>query len=498
VPGLRSKFVDRSPAASRNAASWVGCTPSTRIWEIDGVATKNNSYSTNRQHIDDGSVGNLSTISDFNTIVNGRNVAAGGSAVIGTSTAAMANAADAHFLATSINYGVTSTLSNDLGHTTVNVAAGGSTSGLTDNNSNLYRFLDYNGTGGDGHSLVVNQGITNATGKGLGPTSGLGNTSDAEIRLTGDAYLNAGVYDIRITGDDGFRLQLDGHTVAYNDSNHAPTTNVYTGVAVTGGLTPLELLYWDQAGQAQMTVEFKLSGSADTTYQVLGTNNMALFSEANAPTLSETQDIIAGSTSGTYQVRTGSTIDGGAGNDHITGGTANDMLKGGTGNDVLGGGAGNDVLIGGKGDDTLTGGLGHDVFRWQLGDAGSAGTPAHDVISDFDNASFSGDVLDLRDLLAGETHAANSYSLPSSIGGTNALTTTPDHGNLASFLHFSTSGSDTVVSISTTGGFSGGFNNGAVDQVVTLTGVNLVGSFTSDNQVLDDLLKRGKLVTDGS
>jgi len=30
-----------------------------------------------------------------------------------------------------------------------------------------------------------------------------------------------------------------------------------------------------------------------------------------------------------------------------------------------------------------------------------------------------------------------------------------------------------------------------------LTNVNLVGGFSNDNQILDDLIKRGKLITDG-
>ena len=69
-------------------------------------------------------------------------------------------------------------------------------------------------------------------------------------------------------------------------------------------------------------------------------------------------------------------------------------------------------------------------------------------------------------------------------------------GNLSNYLHFSVSGSDTVVEVSSTGGFSGGYSAGAVDQVITLTGVNLVAGFANDNAVLSDLLKRGKLVTD--
>ena len=47
-----------------------------------------------------------------------------------------------------------------------------------------------------------------------------------------------------------------------------------------------------------------------------------------------------------------------------------------------------------------------------------------------------------------------------------------------------------------TGGFASSYTPAAVDQVITLTGMNLVGSFTSDQQVINDLLQRGKLVTD--
>ena len=329
---------------------------------------------------------------------------------------------------------------------------------------------------------------------GTGPTSGLGTTSDAAMRVTGEVFMNAGVYDIRVTADDGFRLMMGGQTVAVYDDIQSPTTRVYSGVPVSGGLTPLELIYWEQGGNAELKVEIKVNGAADSTYKLLGTDNFAMFSEAGAPVLGETQDITG--SAGTYQIRTGSTIDGGVGNDSITGNTGRDKLIGGQGNDTLNGAAGDDILIGGKGDDALTGGTGHDVFRWQLNDGGTAGTPAHDVIADFDNANYSGDVLDLRDLLVGEAHGSVTYSLPGAIGTTNALTVNAAAGNLSNYLHFSVSGSDTVVEVSSTGGFSGGYSAGAVDQVITLTGVNLVAGFANDNAVLSDLLKRGKLVTD--
>jgi hypothetical protein len=457
--------------------------------------TDPNGNNGSRRHSDDGTLGNLDHVSDFNTIINARNATAGGSNnILGTSTAAAANAADARFLARTVDYGGSPTVTSSLG-TNVNVAAGGSISGLTNDNSQLFRFLN-RAAGSDAGTLTVTTGTGDNNNGGNGPTSGLGSTSDAAIRLSGVAHLAAGMYDIRVTADDGFRLRMDGQTVAMFDDIQSPTTRVYSGVAIDGGLTPLEVIYWEQGGNAQLRIEFKLSGTADSSYQVLGSNNLPMYSQAGAPVLSETQDLVAGGTAGTWNLRTGSTLDGGAGNDTLTGSIARDVLRGGTGNDTLSGGGAADTLIGGRGNDSMAGGAGADVFRWSLADGGTSGTPARDVITDFDNASYAGDVLDLRDLLVGDTHAANVTALPGTIGTSNALTITANNGNLGNYLHFSVSGSDTVVEISSNGGFSSGYSSTAVDQVITIQGVNLMSGMTTDTQVIDDLLRRGKLLTD--
>jgi VCBS repeat-containing protein len=149
------------------------------------------------------------------------------------------------------------------------------------------------------------------------------------------------------------------------------------------------------------------------------------------------------------------------------------------------------------GDDVMTGTPGHDVFHWSLADQGSFTAPARDTVINFSAATpgfgRSGDALDLRDLLVGELHGPNVGSLPGAV--------TADIGNLDKYLHFSVSGlgasASTVIEVSTSGGYTGGvYNAGAVDQVITLAGVNLMAGFTTDHQVLDDLLKRGKLITD--
>ncbi|MEC5388368.1 Calx-beta domain-containing protein, partial [Uliginosibacterium sp. H3] len=175
-------------------------------------------------------------------------------------------------------------------------------------------------------------------------------------------------------------------------------------------------------------------------------------------------------------------LSGGAGNDSLSGGDGDDKLFGGAGNDTLDGGAGNDRLIGGSGNDIMTGGAGSDTFIWSLADRGAPGSPAVDTITAFDNstAAAGGDVLDLRDLLQGETHT-----------GTDA-------GTLSNYLHFTTSGGNTTVQISTAGGFVSGYNAGAVDQSIVLQGVDLTnsGALSTDTAVIQDLLSKGKLQAD--
>jgi hypothetical protein len=102
-------------------------------------------------------------------------------------------------------------------------------------------------------------------------------------------------------------------------------------------------------------------------------------------------------------------------------------------------------------------------------------------VQDFNSAAVAagGDILDLRDLLQGETNDAVS---------------------LTDFLHFSQDGSDVVVQVSSNGGFAGGFDTGAVDQTITLQGqwadLTASGGLSSDQQIIQDLLSKGKLVTD--
>ena len=225
------------------------------------------------------------------------------------------------------------------------------------------------------------------------------------------------------------------------------------------------------------------TSSATLTLRV-ETNN--LFGDATANTITGTAGndrIDGGAGNDTLNGAAGNDIlIGGLGNDTLDGGDGIDELRGGAGNDILIGGNGNDILVGGLGNDTLTGGAGSDVFRWEFADRGSAGSPAVDTVTDFNNAlpSAGGDVLDLRDLLQGETLAGGAV------------------GNLTNYMHMTLSGGNTVIQLSSAGGFASGFNAGAIDQTIVLQGVDLTSAGTrTDLQIIQDLLTRSKLVVDG-
>jgi hypothetical protein len=96
-----------------------------------------------------------------------------------------------------------------------------------------------------------------------------------------------------------------------------------------------------------------------------------------------------------------------------------------------------------------------------------------------------GDILDLRDLLVGETRPA----------GTNGA------GDLTNYLHFTVdTHGDTVIHVSSAGNFAAG-GSGLDDQQIVLSGVNLLGSSpvgpNTDAQIITTLLNEGKLVTNG-
>ncbi|WP_017519457.1 Ig-like domain-containing protein, partial [Pseudomonas nitroreducens] len=94
------------------------------------------------------------------------------------------------------------------------------------------------------------------------------NTSDAIIQLTGAISLNAGNYQLRVNADDGFSIKIDGVEVFKYDAIQSPTgrESAVFNIAQSGNHT-IEIIYWDQGGQAQLQVEMRPQGG---TYATVG------------------------------------------------------------------------------------------------------------------------------------------------------------------------------------------------------------------------------------
>ncbi len=287
-----------------------------------------------------------------------------------------------------------------------------------------------------------------------------------------------------------------------------PTTAVFsTGTSLGGGVwsfTAAQLedlkLYPSNGftGTINLTVDAlateTISGATAHTIQALTIDVSAVGSPIFVTGLVHTgNDTLTATT-------TGSLLSGFAGNDTLNGAAGNDVLLGGAGNDTLSGGAGNDVLIGGTGNDSLTGGLGVDVFKWNLNDQATNATVAtagRDTITDFNTgtiASGSGDVLNLKDLLVGESN---------------------NGGSLDGYLHvvFNSTTNSTIIQVNTAGAFAHGHAaetitgaanftstladvSGAVNQQIVLAGVNLTTLGTTDAQIINNLIAQQKLITD--
>jgi len=151
------------------------------------------------------------------------------------------------------------------------------------------------------------------------------------------------------------------------------------------------------------------------------------------------------------------TLYGGDGNDTLYGGDGNDTLNGDAGNDVLYGDAGNDILYGGAGTDTLTGGSGADTFQFK----GATAFSGSETISDFSTGS--GDKIDIANVLSGHYNP-----------GTDTIT---------DFVHFTTSGSDSILSVDLDG-TGGTYSMAAIATVSGLTGLDVATLISNGNLVV--------------
>ncbi|MBS1140503.1 MAG: hypothetical protein H6R13_1956 [Proteobacteria bacterium] len=354
----------------------------------------------------------------------------------------------------------------------VGVNGGGSNSRADNLETLVVSFAQASHANGvQGVSFVVATNASNLGSSGGSVSSLTYSVFDVSGALLGRFYSYAeGTVTIPSEYSNIGRIEIEANSAASARITSVSFADVVTNTSASA-VAPTEIAY-------TLTDTDGDSSSATLTLRVMannvfgdGANNSILGTNAN--------DRIDGG-AGNDMISGGQGHDlviGGAGDDILNGNDGNDELRGSTGDDTLYSGGGNDVLSGGFGTDILTGGAGSDVFRWELADRGTSGSVPIDTVVDFVDA---GDKLDLRDLLQGET----------SLGGVT--------GNLTNYLHFTTSGSDTVLQVSSAGGFSGGFNAGAVDQTILIENVDLTvgGTLSSDQQIIQQLLLNNKLITD--
>ena len=239
------------------------------------------------------------------------------------------------------------------------------------------------------------------------------------------------------------------------------TTDITLGVPVNFSV-PLTIVDGDgDTASATMNIALLPNGSATLDFSASG-------SDVVATATSSSPDI--------YGSIHNDTLSGDGGNNEIYGNAGNDTLVGGGGNDTLIGGDGNDVLRGGAGNDVLIGGAGSDTFVWKLAD-----TTGADVVKDFVLAptGSGGDVLDLQDLLVGES-AGN-------VAG------------LAAMLEFTASGSGTLITVVDINATAAGNQTGPTILLENVSFAALqayAGGIGSEAEIITKLLAAGNLKVD--
>jgi hypothetical protein len=114
--------------------------------------------------------------------------------------------------------------------------------------------------------------------------------------------------------------------------------------------------------------------------------------------------------------------------------------------------------------------LGAETFAWTFGEQGEPGNPEKDILSTFRLSDK--DVLDLSDLLQGETI-----------------------DTLNNYLHFSVKGTTTEVHISSGGNYQNGFDATQTDQIIVLQNVTL-NTQMPYKDLIQQLTSGGNLITD--
>jgi hypothetical protein len=330
-----------------------------------------------------------------------------------------------------------------------------------------------------------NSGGTN--NDGLGVSNGVGGTS--EIETNEHLLINLG---FTTTSATVTLTSMNGNESATWSTFAADGSFVQTGTIAAGGGNEIvsigTLPFTFIVLTAATGDDFRIDGITATSVMTEADIFTYTLTDGDGSVSSATLTINPATTTQVVTVNiteTANDVLGTAGGDLLNGTPDSDNIQGYAGVDTLDGDEGDDILYGGAGADILTGGAGADTFAWRLVDAGAPGTPESDTITDFSISSrvAGGDVLDLRDLLTGE------------LGATAA--------DLDNYLHFEFSGADTILHISSAGGFGDdNFIGGAAPvpasetQQIVFTGVDLTVGLITDQQLIQSLLTDQKLLTD--
>jgi hypothetical protein len=169
--------------------------------------------------------------------------------------------------------------------------------------------IDYYMSGGDlgkGNNLQTFIGADAST-----LSNDPSDTSDAIIRFTGQVLISSGTYNFKVTGDDGYRIVLDGKVVAEYDGIQSPTTREHASFSIdSDGLHDIEILYWDQAGVAKLKVEIKEEGGQYTTLDDNVMKNSIDTISNNNMVYDENSSLIDGGTGDdTIELMSGQSID---------------------------------------------------------------------------------------------------------------------------------------------------------------------------------------------
>jgi Ca2+-binding RTX toxin-like protein len=266
-------------------------------------------------------------------------------------------------------------------------------------------------------------------------------TITGDITSLGVAGLTGAANALTILKDTGDTITLATEWVVATNN----TTEMLNGVD-----SPV-VTYTNTANASTLKVVTSTAASTDVTH-------LSQEISGAAATGGDGHDLITGTTANDI-------LTGGAGDDIMFGGTGDDIMSGGSGNDILMGDTGADTLNGGTGSDVMHGGTGGDTFEWNSGDTGN------DFINDFSKgAATTDDVLDLSDLLVGESSTAES---------------------LDDYLDFSASaGGGTLITVDTNG-----LDDGGEGQTITLENITYASwGTTSDTDIITQMLSDNSLI----